>query len=157
MSESATRRLAVPSTIWKFELPPQRARMQSTCAKREFANFWVFRFCCCCEFTKDNTLVYTCTCAIFSSDIQMNYENSNLKVEICFNILTKVGLWRFAFRKGKIRLSNQERVRITIWNGIRNVIRSFVNRTSVWRGVGEQCGTASLHSEDFLIMNASFY
>ena len=40
-------------------------------------------------------------------------------------------IWKsFAFTKGKIRLSNQERVRITFRNGFRNVIRSFVNRPS---------------------------
>ena len=33
--------------------------------------------------------------------------------------------------KGKIRLSNQERVRITFRNGFQNVIRSFVSRPSV--------------------------
>ena len=38
-------------------------------------------------------------------------------------------IWKnFAFTKGKIRLSNQERVRITIRNRFRNVIRSFANR-----------------------------
>ena len=37
----------------------------------------------------------------------------------------------FAFTMGKIRLSNQARVRITFRNGFRNVIRSFVNRPSV--------------------------
>ena len=38
-------------------------------------------------------------------------------------------IWKsFAFTQGKIRLSNQERVRLTIRNGFWNVIRSFVNR-----------------------------
>ena len=37
----------------------------------------------------------------------------------------------FAFTKGKIRLSNQERVQITFRNGFRNVIRSFVNRPKI--------------------------
>ena len=41
-------------------------------------------------------------------------------------------IWKsFAFTKGKIRLSNQEWVRITFRNGFRNVIRSFVNRPSI--------------------------
>ena len=41
-------------------------------------------------------------------------------------------IWKsFAFIKNKIRLSNQERVRITIWNGFRNVIHYFVNRPMV--------------------------
>ena len=35
------------------------------------------------------------------------------------------------FTKGKIRLSNQESVRITFRNGFRNVIRSFVNRPNI--------------------------
>ena len=38
-------------------------------------------------------------------------------------------IWKsFACTKGKIRFSNQERLRITIWSGFRTVIRSFVNR-----------------------------
>ena len=38
-------------------------------------------------------------------------------------------IWKsFAFTKGKIRLSNQERVWITFRNGFRNMIHSFVNR-----------------------------
>ena len=41
-------------------------------------------------------------------------------------------IWKsFVFTMGKIRLSNQERVRITIRNGFRNVILSFVNRPIV--------------------------
>ena len=41
-------------------------------------------------------------------------------------------IWKsFAFTKGKIRLSNQERVRITFQNGFRNAIRSFVNRPCI--------------------------
>ena len=36
------------------------------------------------------------------------------------------------FKKVKIRLSNQERVRITFQNGFRNVIQSFVNRPIVF-------------------------
>ena len=38
-------------------------------------------------------------------------------------------IWKsFAFTKGKIRLSNQERVRITIQNRFQNVNRSLVNK-----------------------------
>ena len=41
-------------------------------------------------------------------------------------------IWKsFAFTKGKIRLSNQERVRFAFQNGFRNVIPSFVNRPTV--------------------------
>ena len=44
----------------------------------------------------------------------------------------KSPIWKsFVFTKGKIRLSNQERVRITIQNGFQNVIRSFANRSKV--------------------------
>ena len=48
----------------------------------------------------------------------------------CFKSL----IWKsFAFTKGNIRLLNQERFRITFWNGFRNVIHSFVNRPCVSR------------------------
>ena len=41
-------------------------------------------------------------------------------------------IWKsFAFTKGKIRLSNQERVWITFRNGFWNMICSFVNRSNV--------------------------
>ena len=41
-------------------------------------------------------------------------------------------IWKsVAFTKGKIRLSNQERVRITFRNGFLNVICFFVNRSVV--------------------------
>ena len=42
-------------------------------------------------------------------------------------------IWKnFAFTKGKIRLLNRERVRITIQNGLGNTIHSFVNRPFIW-------------------------
>ena len=46
-----------------------------------------------------------------------------------FKMHFKSLIWEsFAFTKGKIRLSNQERVRIMFRNGFRHAIRSFVNR-----------------------------
>ena len=42
-------------------------------------------------------------------------------------------IWKnFAFTKGKFRLLNRERVRITIQNGFGNAIHSFVNRPFIW-------------------------
>ena len=45
-----------------------------------------------------------------------------------FCALQKPDLKELCVHKGKIRLSNQERVRITIWYGFQNVITLFVNR-----------------------------
>ena len=45
-----------------------------------------------------------------------------------FFAFQKPDLKELCVQKGKIRLSNQERVRITSWNGFRNAIRSFVNK-----------------------------
>ena len=57
---------------------------------------------------------------------------SKMPIFLRFKTHFKSLIWKsFVFIKGKIRLSNQERVRITIRNGFRNVICSFVNRPSV--------------------------
>ena len=41
-------------------------------------------------------------------------------------------IWKsFVFTKGKIRLSNQERVRIMIWNGFRNMICTFCEQAQI--------------------------
>ena len=56
-------------------------------------------------------------------------------------------IWKsFLFTKGKIRLSNQERVRITYRNGFWNVFRSFVNRPYVRWSLGTSRSSCTLHA-----------
>ena len=84
-------------------------------------------------------------------DFSMHFQNAHawitLRKELCLHKSSEWGflggpesktplfshfkslIWKsFACTKCKVRFSNQERLRITIWSGFRNVIRPFVNR-----------------------------